>query len=390
MINRVRLPFYITQPQFPTTREVFTNSQGVTKVYSAVIRKTLQGKTDHLPKEWHEKLVIALNHKQVTIEGSNYVTGVAMDSDYEIDWDDFLDNPLAMANFTVSSTPFRAVSDNCMTCDEVGQLSLEDDFTDEVFEEGQEVQYPYPITQNDNICCYPFTLEVIDYNTDYLLDFQLDQNGVASLVLHPLAPILNNVWLATYRVTCESGQWDEAKIYGNISGSLIACIRPSNLQLTYDDQDPETVRYDWNLISPAPANGYQWALYLSDDLFTPVFSGTTTDNFVVINDVPPGTYTFAVRSSCGGGNYSLWTMLSGFSPRPINTDTCGNFNVTYIPSESEGMQTFSYIDCNGDVKSVVLAGAGVRNLCMLTDLSNVPIYFSASTQDINYTYIAPC
>lgn len=390
MKNRIRLPFYITRPQFPTTREVFTNSQGVTKAYSATIRKTYQGVTDSLPKEWHEKLVIALNHKDVTIEGVNFTTGIAMDSDYEIDWEDFLDNPIAPANFTVTSTPFRAISNNCMTCEEVQQLSLEDDYTDEIFEENAEVQYPYPVIQNDTICCSPFEITVEWYNTDYLDSFTIDNNGNAVFVVNALAPIINNVHLATYRVTCESGQYDEADIYGNINGTLILCIPPTNLQVEVTEENPEDATYSWDAPDPAPGSGYEWALYESSNIYTPVYSGNTSGTSVLIEDIPEGTYTFAVRSVCGGGNYSTWQMLSGLSPRPSNPETCGKFTITYIPEDSEGMQTFSYIDCNGDIQSGMFSQSGVKAVCMLTDENNVPIYFAASTADITYNYTEPC
>jgi hypothetical protein len=68
-LNRFRLPLKITRAQFPIAREVFTKSNGETVVLSAVISKTYQGETDFLPEKLHERIVVALSHDTVNIEG---------------------------------------------------------------------------------------------------------------------------------------------------------------------------------------------------------------------------------------------------------------------------------------------------------------------------------
>src|SRR5687767_11228562 len=95
--NRIRLPFYLTRPQFPRESNVFRRADGSTKVQSVIIRKVFEGETDKLPKEIHERFIVALSHDDVTIEGKYLATGVSMDGDYEIDWLKFLDFPLANA-----------------------------------------------------------------------------------------------------------------------------------------------------------------------------------------------------------------------------------------------------------------------------------------------------
>lgn len=113
--NSVRLPIYLKQPQFPTVRNVFTLSNGNKKKLSSRIEKEWIVETDWMPKEWHEKLVIALEHDRVGIinTNSNLTSEVMMESSYEIEWQDYLDYPLAKAKFKLKQIPYNNVNSNC-------------------------------------------------------------------------------------------------------------------------------------------------------------------------------------------------------------------------------------------------------------------------------------
>lgn len=113
--NRIRLPFYLRQPLFPTTRNVFTLSNGSKKKLSARVEKEWSAITDYMPKEWHEKLAIALEHDSVSMVNvnANINSEVMMESNYDIDWQAFLDNPLAQASFKVKQIPYNNINTNC-------------------------------------------------------------------------------------------------------------------------------------------------------------------------------------------------------------------------------------------------------------------------------------
>lgn len=115
LTNRIRLPFYLRQPQFPTSRNVFTLSNGQEIKLSARVKKEWSVKTEWMPKEWHEKLAIALEHDTVNFNNSNANVNskVLMDSTYQIEWQDYLDYPMAQANFKVKQTPYNNVNSNC-------------------------------------------------------------------------------------------------------------------------------------------------------------------------------------------------------------------------------------------------------------------------------------
>ncbi len=221
--NRVRLPIMFAKPQFPTERNVFRLANGASKVLSVIIRNTYEGKTDQLPEDWHRKLVIAMAHDEVTIENERLMSNVVLDGDYSIDHQEFLNYPIAQATFSVQVTPFDATNSNCQTCDEMTQLNLVDDTTDETWAEGTTHDFPDVVTDNDAICCNPFEITLVTYNTNYFENVSISAGGVLTATVKDPVPSIENVFIATYRVTCPDGSYDEANIYGNISGTSPEC-----------------------------------------------------------------------------------------------------------------------------------------------------------------------
>ena len=391
--NRIRLPFFLSRPQFPMERNVFRKADGSSQLLSAVIRNTYQGKTDHLPEDWHRKLVIALAHDDVTIEDNRFLSDVVIDGDYNIDWQEFLNNPLAPAGFTIQVTPFDATNSNCQTCEEIAQLELVDDSTDEVWDENETYEFPDPITANDTICCFPFEIEIVSFNTLYFLSVTVDQDGILTATTKFENPIVDNVWIATYRVTCENGGYDEADVYGNITGTSTECLPPSSLTVDYDPDDTPT-EFTFSWVPPpgaAPANGYDYNLYLAYPL-TNLYTGNTTDNtisFTGIDIVLGVNYIFQVNSNCFGSTSDYVTL--NFETHSRTPNTCGRFLVTYLPDVSSGLQSFSYMDCNGEIVNYQFSGAGQTQVCMLvTADTETPIFFSGSSADITINYIEIC
>lgn len=113
--NRIRLPMYFKQPQFPQTRNVFTLSNGNKKKLSARIEKEWNLETDYMPKEWHERLVIALEHDFIGAQNvnSNITTELMNESNYEIEWQDFLDYPLGKGKCKLKQIPYKNYNSNC-------------------------------------------------------------------------------------------------------------------------------------------------------------------------------------------------------------------------------------------------------------------------------------
>lgn len=390
--NRARLPIMFMQPQFPMERSIFRLADGSSRVQSVVIRNTYEGKTDQLPEDWHRKLVIALAHDEVTIENERLMSNVVLDGDYQIDWQDFLNYPIAQANLKVQVTPFDATNSNCQTCEEMAQVVLVDDTTTDVWDEGTTNIFPDVLTDNDSICCYPFTITLVEYNVLYFSSVTIDANGVLTATVIDPAPIIDDVWVATYRVTCDSGAYDEADVYANITGSDVSFCYPA-IGASFEASSSTAGIVSWGVPVPIPVGDWIWTLYESSDLGTPIQSGTVAPGAgaVALTGLTAGVdYTISIVSDCGGGNYSIPTVLE-FSITSFAADTCGEFTVVYLPSVDAAPQSISYMDCAGVVTDRVFAVPETVNICMLIVAgAEDPLYFVASSVDISINYVGLC
>jgi hypothetical protein len=115
--NSVRLPVYLTNPQFPQEQEVYKRKNGSRKVLFAEISKDYTLLTDYLHEEWHQKLVIALSHDEVYID-SKLLT---KSEDYSIDWESVQADTcgrLAPASCRMVEN-ITAINSNCGDCSNV-------------------------------------------------------------------------------------------------------------------------------------------------------------------------------------------------------------------------------------------------------------------------------
>ncbi len=379
------------KPQFPVERNVFRLANGTTKVLSMVIRNTFEGKTDQLPEAWHRKLVIALAHDTVNVENERLLSGVALDGDYGIEWQDFLNYPIAQATFNVQVTPFDATNSNCQTCEEMSQLNLVDDTTTDVWVEGTTNDFPDVLTDNDSICCNPFTITLVSFNNIYFTSVTISAGGVLTATVIDPCPDLSDVWVAKYRVTCPDGSYDEADVYANITGSDVSFCFPPVGPLVYSPVSSTEANISWDVTLPGPSCGWVWELYLTSDLATIIDSGTTGAPMVNITGLTAGvSYTVLVKADCCGYDYSVAETLE-FTITSFASETCGKFTVTYLPNVDVAPQNISYMDCAGGIINRVFTVAEQVDICMLVIAGNTsPLYFVSSSVDISINYVELC
>ena len=379
------------KPQYPIERNTFRLSNGTTKVLSMVIRNTFEGKTDQLPEAWHRKLVIAMSHDSVTVENERLLSDVVLDGDYGIDWQDFLNYPIAQATFNVQVTPFDATNSNCQTCDEMTQLSLVDDTTTDVWTEGTTNEFPDLLTANDSICCFPIVITLVNYNALYFSSVTISPEGVLTATVRNPCPVIDDVLIARYRVTCPDGSYDEASVYGNITGSDVSFCYPPIEPISISTLSSTSVNVSWDPYAPAPTCGYVWELYLTSDLATIIDSGSTMTTDAVIAGLTAGVdYTVLVKSDCCAYDYST-PITESFSITGFASDTCGKFTVTYLPDADAAPQSISYMDCAGVIKNRVFNVAEEVEICMLITFgSETPLYFVSSSTDISINYSSLC
>lgn len=387
--NRIRLPFYITRAQFPSEQNVFRRADGSTKTLSAVVRKVYEGETSWLPEAIHERLKIALMHDDVTIEGYRYLGGVSVEGEYDIDWQRYLDYPIAKAEFKVQVTPFNYSNDNCQTCDEATQLSLEDDTITgpyEVLEEGQE--YQYNVFANDSICCSPVTAEIVTINSTYVDSATIDAtSGIVTITMKATTPSATLANLLTYRVTCPNGGYDDADVFANVNGSEEVCEAPTNLQIVSTSETEAEISWD----AVIDATEYDWQLFLASDLFNPVQTGSEATNSETLTGLTPGTdYVFYIQTDCGDGDTSAFSNIP-FTTEGEAEEGCGQYEVCNGPfdPEVEGSQTITvtYINCAGDLANTILVANQCKLICALETSPGNPV--SIINAD-SVTYIGPC
>jgi hypothetical protein len=210
--------------------------------------------------------------------------------------------------------------------------------------------------------------------------------GVVTIVLHALTPSGTNINLLTYRVTCPNGSYDEADVFANVSGSEESCEAPGSLDAGTVTETEATPNW-FDLPTPLPVS-YDYNLYDSDDLLTPIHSGNTTDTSVNFNDLVAGTcYTFFVRSVCESG---VSEFISIQFCTPADSEICGRFLVTYnngsgIPGGEP--HVFSYINCSLDQQNDFIVNMQSKLICAAVDPDLNPISIIGIT---SYEYVEPC
>lgn len=329
--NRVRLPFYITQPQFTVDEEVYVKANGTRRILRSIVSKEWQAKTDYIPAEWHERFAIALRHDSVQVEGHNVQAGIRINGSYEIEWQEFLDYPVAPAKFKALQEAFVARNTRCGICPVVeNQLNIRNDIFEAALDEGEE--YTINVAENDSICCYNPVFSIASINSTYVESAEIDQNGIVTLVLKEPVESTGDIELFTYKVTCDDGAEGTASVHGGIKGSLTEpCEMPTNLQTDIPDPFTGSMNITWDEPVPAPASGYQWYLTKDDGVTeTTVQTGNTDDLFVAFAGLDFNQlYHFYVRSICS----------TEVDPAEITSPYA---HIQFITEEGEPEPTYNY------------------------------------------------
>lgn len=357
---------------------------------SVVVRKTFELETDFMPDNWHQRLKIALAHDEIRIEGEKYLGSISQDGDYNIEWPEgVLHYPTAKAGVKVQVTPFDATNANCQTCEQASQLDLENDEATGIYGALQEDQdYSVSVADNDSICCYPAVFSLVSFNSDYLDSASIDPStGVLSIHTGTDLVSANGVIIATYRVTCPDGSFDEADITANIEGSIEGCLAPTNFIVGLLDE--EQIQAAWT--EPAPGSTYYWEIYLgSTPTGIPLQADTTMDTNVNVSGLTPGTqYYFQVRTVCYGSNSNF--VGGTVSTESISPDeTCGQYNVNYNSLGGPPFASVTYMDCAGEEQTVNVFNFSDRVICALQTAAGLPVYIATGHADMTVNYLTLC
>lgn len=373
--NRIRLPFKLHKPQFVEERQDFIFSDGSAKTLSVIIRKVYEGLTDEMPEKLHERLKIALAHDNVSIEGDRYIGSITQEGDYTIEWSDFLSRPIAQAKFKANVTPYNAINSNCGTCEEYTQVVCEDDNIGDVNEDDT---LNIDALDNDSICCNPFVLSIVSYNTDYIDAISINVNNTIDLHIKNSVATQNGVILATYRVTCENGMYDEANIIANVTGTAFAeCLAPTDLII--EAISDVHCFISWTM--PSGALSYEWQLYLITDLINQVDGGTANivENAIDLMGLTSATqYRFFVNTVCADDNRSTSVYIDFTTDPASGTDSCGEYLLEN--QDFDNFRSGTYIDCNGATQNINLGPLHNRTICALQNSPGDPVDITVESE----------
>lgn len=389
--NRIRLPMQLHSAQFPEERTVFRKANGVTQTLSVTVRKTYELETDFLSEALHQRLKIALAHDNISWEGERYLGDIVQDGDYQIEWPDgVLHYPAAKASSKVQVTPFDATNSNCQTCAEASQLDLVDDQVTGLYGDPleEDTDYAASLADNDVICCFPAVFSLTSFNTDYLTSATIDP-ATGELSIHTGTGLTdaNQVLLATYRVTCPNGGYDEANVYGDIDGSIAApCLAPESVEVSLIGATTATASW----VESVAGSDYYWELYEgSVPAGSPVQSGSVTASYVDLTGLTAGmAYYFQVRTVCYGSesNYISDTFTTAATEQ-----SCGEYKIDYFAPPSEpAIIVIGYIDCDALTQTVMIPNNSTRYVCALEDSPGDPVLLTSTNPYVTITYEGPC
>ncbi len=80
--NSVFLPLRLYNVQYPQKEKVYQKKSGENVVLFAKIEEEWQLETEYIPLDWHKKIIVALSHDHVRINGKNVVKKEAYKIDY--------------------------------------------------------------------------------------------------------------------------------------------------------------------------------------------------------------------------------------------------------------------------------------------------------------------
>lgn len=116
--NIVRLPMYLSRPQYPGEETGYQTSEGKWLKLAERVNKEWQLETAWLPDALHQNIRMALSADFIQLWNQNEnlaLEGVYRSEDYNIEWDENVDYPLAKATTTIKKRVLSAsVNSNCV------------------------------------------------------------------------------------------------------------------------------------------------------------------------------------------------------------------------------------------------------------------------------------
>lgn len=258
-----------------------------------------------------------------------------------------------------------------------------------------------PILYNDAICCSPFEISIVLFNTLFLEYCNVVGNTLV-MKTKTGVPDLAGVTLATYRVTCENGMFDEADVTADVNGTVPTCPPPRAVAMG----SITSMTADVTWLGSIGISSYNWVLYLASDLGTPVQSGNIGSSPLSLTGLTPSTeYVVTIQSVCDDDTVSTIRSVEFTTLPPEEADICGKYQLTFIDGcgYTANYLDVQYLDCNDTYQSISLFHVGPLVVCMKQTSPGAPVYIEVISYGNNngptpctepfefyYTYLEPC
>lgn len=115
-VNRVRLPIYFRQPQYPEEKGQYVLSDGSISTQYSNIGKEYGALVDFVDDTVHGKITTMLGHDFCYIESKRYTGFFNKKDDYAIAWDEDDQYCLAQSTFKAIANPHAVRNSNCADC----------------------------------------------------------------------------------------------------------------------------------------------------------------------------------------------------------------------------------------------------------------------------------
>lgn len=296
-MNRVRLPFYFSQPQFPDDETIYPRSDGTRKLLKSNIIKEYLAQTEHFPEILHNKIKVALSHDTTQITGQAYEGAFRKSTPYEITWTDNL--CLAPAQFKVMVNPDVSRNSNCQSCQDIDLdcPQLENLQVSTVTDIGGGTE-TFTFTWDPS----PATVTTVNIQTEPnplpLGDTWTSHSG------SPVSPRVITLPIGVYDCRIiTSGECfpvtSEIMEIGVAAEDACGAVE----DLDTDTLTDVTVEMVWSAPITLPAYGYLWHLFEGPDDTTPAvqygtYSGGPGPSLTITGLTPTTEYTFRIISHC--------------------------------------------------------------------------------------------
>jgi hypothetical protein len=322
--NKVRLPFYLSKPNWNDDETIYVRSDGSIKVTKSVTQKEYEGATDWMNEDFHEKFKIALSHDEVNVYSEKYTGGIRKNGKYEPNYEDTTMENLAPASFKVFATPYLVRNDNCEVCEDfVSETCGVVNGFDGLSSDNQDN------TWKTTIASFTFSNTLVP-GANQTIDILIRESGTTNAYISVGTVTVNHLGVLTstpnpFVIDNIPDAWGGVQIktvnscgpeFIKILNSPNNCQDPTNLVLI--SSVPSTINNN-NLditLNFTPAAGITQYNFELEDLIgqTIVFNGNISQNgnpsTIFLANITPSDYQYRIRSICGGGIFSGFISIN--------------------------------------------------------------------------------